>query len=951
MPRPIRLLLILALLANVLGVSIAAASPAAQTSSPVDPEVARILVGLTPEQRVGQLFLVTFNGATVDESSHIYELITKYHLGGVALLPANDNFADVGAFATQVRTLTGALQGVAAQPGAAPSPATETPSLAPKQYIPLFIAASYDDDGYGSNTFLPGLSGLTPLPSAMALGATWNPDNAKTSGQIVGQELSALGINMLFGPTLDVVETPQPTSAADLGARAFGGDPYWVGQMGRAFIEGVHSGSGSRMAVVARHFPGYGASDRALADQVPTVSKSLAQLTAIDLAPFFAVTAPDPNNPLVNTDAVLVSHIRYRGFQGNIRDTTKPISFDQQALGVLLGLPDFAAWRSQGGVMVSDALGLRGVRRFYDVTGRTFPAFNIARDAFLAGNDVLYLSQFGATPDADQTDTVKAVMTRFVQKYEEDPAFALRVDDAVARILKLKLRLYGKFTLDAVKPTTGPEVLGSHTANTFNGTRDAATLISPTGPELADRLPVPPGPRNKIAFFTDARTVHQCSTCTAYPTMAVDGLQQAVLRLYGPQGTREVAGANLSSFSFADLSNFLDGQPPPPTAVAPTAVEGAATATAAPAPPAVGDVVAQADWLVFAMQDVKSGVAASNALNRLLAERPDFIRGRKVIVFAFDAPYYLDTTEVAQLTAYYALYSKTPQAVEVAARILFQEISPVGASPVSVPATGYNLIEVTQPDPDQVIPLFTDAEPAEGATAVPNVTPTAPAFAVNNVVMLRTGVIVDRNGRKVPDGTPVKFMVTHLAEGLTGVLADTTTVDGVARASLRLDRTGLVEVSVTSEPALSSYQLQFNAQEAPSTPIVITPTLGATDTPFPTHTPEATATPPSTPVPPLQPEARRVSTADLLTALFALAVLGGAGWRLTNSRGQAVSSGVKLVLVIALAIWAAYDYYALGFPGAGALELLGNAAAPMVIWSGGLVGFVAGWVWFNKPGR
>src|SRR5574341_506967 len=75
------------------------AAPAAQTPAPGNPDAARVLAGLTPEERVGQLFIVTFNGAAVDETTPIYELVTQYYIGGVVLSAANDNFAEVDKFA------------------------------------------------------------------------------------------------------------------------------------------------------------------------------------------------------------------------------------------------------------------------------------------------------------------------------------------------------------------------------------------------------------------------------------------------------------------------------------------------------------------------------------------------------------------------------------------------------------------------------------------------------------------------------------------------------------------------------------------------------------------------------------------------------------------------------------------------------------------------------------
>ncbi len=47
---------------------------------------------MTPEEKVGQLFLVTFTGSTANEKSQIYDLITHHHVGGVVLRAENDNF-------------------------------------------------------------------------------------------------------------------------------------------------------------------------------------------------------------------------------------------------------------------------------------------------------------------------------------------------------------------------------------------------------------------------------------------------------------------------------------------------------------------------------------------------------------------------------------------------------------------------------------------------------------------------------------------------------------------------------------------------------------------------------------------------------------------------------------------------------------------------------------------
>ena len=74
----------------------------------------------------------------------------------------------------------------------------------------------------------------------------------------MGRELSALGVNMYFGPSLDVLENPSATPNNDLGASVFGGDPFWVSVLGSAYISGLHAGSANRL-LVPSIFPDAGA--------------------------------------------------------------------------------------------------------------------------------------------------------------------------------------------------------------------------------------------------------------------------------------------------------------------------------------------------------------------------------------------------------------------------------------------------------------------------------------------------------------------------------------------------------------------------------------------------------------------------------------------------------------------------------------------------------------------
>ncbi|HJS18776.1 MAG TPA: glycoside hydrolase family 3 N-terminal domain-containing protein, partial [Anaerolineales bacterium] len=199
----IRFLILLTLLAPLPG-----RAPDVQAGAMYqDSKVQAVLASMTPEERVGQLFLVTFQGTNSGPESQIYDLIANHHVGGVVLLTENDNFLGEPDTLPSTHQLITDLQSIEAQVNqATPVPDANSPSDS-GIYVPLFIGISQEGDGTPYDQIL---SGLTPLPSAMAIGGTWNTEMAAQVGSVLGRELSILGFNLLLGPSLDVVESPDP---------------------------------------------------------------------------------------------------------------------------------------------------------------------------------------------------------------------------------------------------------------------------------------------------------------------------------------------------------------------------------------------------------------------------------------------------------------------------------------------------------------------------------------------------------------------------------------------------------------------------------------------------------------------------------------------------------------------------------------------------------------------
>jgi beta-N-acetylhexosaminidase len=911
----------------------------------VDAKVAQLMEEMSSAEKVGELFLVTFPGSEVTDDALITELIRDYHVGGVVLLPENGNIINTGNTPEQVATLVAQLQETA---WSASQPTTDTLETGP--FVPLFVAVSHEGNGM---PFTSIANGTTPLPSQMALGATWNPAYAEVTGQVAGLELHAMGINMLLGPSLDVLESPLPGSAGDQGVRSFGGEPFWVGQMGQAYIRGVHMGAEGEIAVIAKHFPGLGASDRSLNEEVSTVQRTLEKLRQVDLAPFF--TAAQAEEPLNRPDGMLVSHIRFRGLEGDRFATTRPISVDSQWLQRLLRQEELVTWREEGGLTVSDGLGVRALRRFYDPNEASFNGRRVAREAFLAGNDLLILSQFAPSDDWEaQAANIKTTITFFQEQYESNPSFQTAVDQAVTRILKLKLSLYGNsFNLTAAQPSAVriENRVGVYQEMLTGVGRDSITLLSPPSPDL---IPSPPTPSDNIIIFTDSRSRQPCATCPLTPYIDYLKLEETIVQLYGPTGTGQVTPWRVNSFTFDELEIYM-GAPVPES----TGEEVVETPTPNPVRPALEN----ANWIIFAMLDPSNGSSQPGVVRRFLAEHADTLRSPNLIVLAYDAPYYLDATEINKLNAYYVAYSRIDPFIEASIQAMFEEFAPTGKPPVNVAGINYDLSIQTAPDPNQTITLNYSIKPA-GAETTPEPTETGPPTPegtpeslppesqpeMGDILRLQTNIIIDRNGHAVPDGTPVQFVFTYPQEALESSVT-VTTMGGVAETALTLDRAGQLDISVQTDPVPRTVVLQITVQGGEEG--IPTSEPGATSTPTPTSTLEPTLepTPIESPQPTPGPDngengntGNGSSLGDLLVALFGTLVVSGAGYYILRFRNEPVERALRSGLWGLIGGLGLYVAYAVRLPGAEWLrQQSGVCAAGWVALLGSIVPLIITW--------
>jgi beta-N-acetylhexosaminidase len=653
------------------------------------------------------------------------------------------------------------------------------------------------------------------------------------------------------------------------------------------------------------------------------------------LAPFFAVTGRATDS-LSTVDGLLVSHIRFQGLQGNIRATTRPVSFDQSALGQILALQELADWRSNGGLIISDDLGSQAVRVFYAPANEGFSAEIVARDAFLAGNDLLYLGNIVSSNVENTYETTIDVLDFFAQRYREDQAFAQQVDEAVIRILTQKLELFGQFQIsDVIVPVSALATVGQSQQQVYEVARRASTLISPNEQELTSIFPSPPALRDRIVFITDTEQHQQCSECPLGSTLSLNALQNAVVRLYGPTAGGLVSEARLTSYTFDDLSALLN------EAELDTMVSN----------------INRSNWVVLALSGSNQG--QPELVSRFLSERQDLLREKRIVLFSFTAPYFLDATDISKLSVYYGLYSSQPAFVDVAARLLYQELTPLGFSPVSIPGTGYDLLEVTRPNPDQVITLSLDVPPDPRATitptpdipTTPTTTPTAdpeptpiPLLRIGDTINVRTGAIYDYNGHIVPDGTVVRFTMLLSGEG-GGILqqVDQTTVRGMARASFALSNPGLVEIRASSEPATISEAIQIDVSSGQAVAITVV-------APNPTETIEPSPVPPTPPVDEnefVTPEGFPRFSSWMLAVMFIGISVLLSYW--AGSLLQSQEWGARWALCVLLGGLIGYNLIAFGIFGSTQILLtsgLGGVLGMSAI--GEIVGMGVAWLWSRR---
>ncbi len=322
--------------------------------------------GLTLKEKVAQLFMpMVF---TERDSTHFYEtlaLIENHKIGGLIF--------SLGDPVGQSHWLN---------------------TFQSKSRIPLLVAM---DAEWGVAMRLDSVS---PFPWPMTLGAIQDSTLIRKIGKRMGEQEKRLGIHYSFGPVLDI-----NTNAENpiIGNRSFGSSKERVTKQALAYMQGHHE---SGILTSGKHFPGHGDTAQDSHKTLPTIQFSADRIRNVELSPYRKLIAE-------GLTSVMVAHLNVP----SLAEEGLPSSLSKDIIqGILKNELGFT------GLIVTDALNMKGVSEFRKVE-------NIDLTAFLAGHDMLLISN-------DIPNGIAAI----VSAYQKGKVTEERLAHSVKKVLKAKYK-------------------------------------------------------------------------------------------------------------------------------------------------------------------------------------------------------------------------------------------------------------------------------------------------------------------------------------------------------------------------------------------------------------------------------------------------------------------------------------------------------------------------------
>ncbi len=342
------------------------------------------------DQKIGQMILMGFRGDHADKGSEIHRLITQRHIGGVVLynrdVPSRDSLPRNIKSREQLMNLNRQMQEAAATK----------------------LIISIDEEG-GLVSRLKEANGFMTHASHQAIGELNDVDSTRSWAQAMAMELKELGINMNFGPVVDLNINPDCPAIGKL-ERSFSADPVVVTANAKIFMEEHRK---QKIICVPKHFPGHGSADVDSHQGLTDVTKTWSD---VELQPYRDLIKSG------HCDIIMTAHV-YNAQMDSLPGTLSKKIID----GVL---KQDLGW---SGIVISDDMQMGAITKHYGLE-------ESVERAILAGVDILLLSnnsyQVAYDPDiAGKTiDHIKTLLAD--GKITKD-----RIDESYHKIMEMKKSL------------------------------------------------------------------------------------------------------------------------------------------------------------------------------------------------------------------------------------------------------------------------------------------------------------------------------------------------------------------------------------------------------------------------------------------------------------------------------------------------------------------------------
>ncbi len=375
-----------------------------------------VLASMTLEQKVSQMIMPCFRSVegvadTVTDLAQapmIAEALRKHQYGGIILFGSNIEDAE------QTTRFVHALQENNAQ-GSSEHNGTA---------IPYLVAA--DQEG----GIVARISMGTRGTGSMALGAAGEKaeEYAHGTGEIFGEELAALGINLNLGPCADVI-----TDLADQGmsSRIFSDDAELAGRMSQAFKSGMDK---SGAITCFKHFPGAGDGS----DDPTAITCSIDELWEHGLLSFKHVVEEGAEMVMTSATTFPAFDNTYTLADGTTVDCY-PATMSPKIVGELLRQE-----LKYEGVVITDALEMDQFFLAPETGAQLVPGERnsfesmvfIAQKCIEAGCDILLMPR--DITSAEVAEWYDGYIQGIVDLVEKGTLAEERIDESVLRILSLK---------------------------------------------------------------------------------------------------------------------------------------------------------------------------------------------------------------------------------------------------------------------------------------------------------------------------------------------------------------------------------------------------------------------------------------------------------------------------------------------------------------------------------